>query len=421
MYTTLVPVICRQVLHVNDSQSGTILSLLGAGQMVGDVFASAASYILGPHTTIFCCTLLYGCCLILPAADMALWALMVSSLLQGLFASGTQTPRSELIQLMVPKAVRARLTAHSGGIARMGYIVGPSVAGLIYQHLSVRAVFYFAIPLFVVGAAAVFSSSAMRATERRLKAERQVEEEHQRASGVGRPNVVAASVLRLGRALRSHFAVVGRVGIFALSILALRACRRFLLTLAALQLDLSARDTMFVISGSYAVDALFFWVGAALSDRFGRNCATVPLCVLMGGAFAVLAFADHLALLIVAAGVFGIADCFGAGILLSVIADSVPREANGLTRLVQDSGGLLGPAIAGALSHHVSLRVACLTMAAWSVAVCLWALLMLPAPAALGTALGGPTSASGSPDADTTIDAGTANATGSTAKDKTVV
>jgi MFS family permease len=351
---------------------------------------------------------------------MALWALMVSSVLQGLFAAGTQTPRSELIQLMVPKHIRARLTAHSGGIARMGYIIGPSVAGLIYQHISARAVFYFAIPLFVAGAAAVFSSSAMRATERRLQAERQLEEEEQQrggAAGNGRTNVVAASVFRLGRALLSHFSVVGRVGVFALSILALRSCRRFLLSLTALQLGLSAHDTMFVISGSYAVDALFFWVGAALSDRFGRNCAAVPLCLFMGGAFAVLAFAKHLALLIVAAGVFGIADSFGAGILLSVIADSVPREANGLTRLVQDSGALLGPAIAGALAHHVSLRVACLTMAAWSVAVCLWALFMLPAPiAALGTpstpsAKGGPLDA-----ACATIDVGaSANAVTATA------
>jgi MFS family permease len=387
MYTALVPVICRQVIHVSDSQSGTILSMSGIGRMVGDAPASALSHALGPHTTIYICTFLYGCCMIFPAADMALWALMVSSFLQGVSAAGAQTPRSELIQVMIPKKIRSRLTSHIGGIGRLSYIVGPAIAGLIYQHISVRAVFYFSIPMFVISSVCIFASGDMRAAQVKLLAQKEEEERAAEAASIAatgavapKPNPVVASVTRLVNVFREHHSIVVRVGIFHASIFALRNCRRFLLSLAALNLNLSARNTMFVVSGSYAVDAFLFWVGAAINDRYGRNFAAVPLCVLMAGAFFILSFVDHLSVLIISAILFGFADCFGAGLLLAITAESVPRKAIGLTRLIQDSGQLLGPLIAGFLAHHVSLRASCLVMAAWSGVATLWAVFVLPPP-----------------------------------------
>ena len=202
--------------------------------------------------------------------------------------------------------------------------------------------------------------------------------DHPATSGSRRTEQNTKSVLA---AVIESWRIVLSIGVLALSILAIRQARRLTITFRALNLGYTPRDVGLVLAASFVIDTLFFWVSSIVVNRSGFRAAIAPMCVMYGVAFVVLSFDQTAssASLFVAVPLFGVADSFGAGIVLAVISAKCPRPVVGATRIFLDAGVMLGPLVTGVLAHTISLQRCCWVLAAWSVATALWSWFVLSA------------------------------------------
>jgi MFS family permease len=130
------------------------------------------------------------------------------------------------------------------------------------------------------------------------------------------------------------------------------------------------------------VDAVLFFVGGVVSDRFGRRFAAIPTSLNMGVSFIALAFCTSTISLFAVATLFGVADALGAGLLLSLMGDHVPKKASGrfvgLLRFMLDSGQCIGPLIVAGLTTFLPFHVTCWSVGALGLFNSWWAWHFLP-------------------------------------------
>ena len=121
-----------------------------------------------------------------------------------------------------------------------------------------------------------------------------------------------------------------------------------------------------------------------ITNKFGYRAAVIPLQIFYAAAFVILSFdasyTDNTTLL-VACVVFGIGDIMGAGLMLSIISEQVPRPLVGLARMFVDVGLMGGSIVTGVMSHQINLSWCCRILAMWSGFAVVWAWVVLPADA----------------------------------------
>ena len=174
--------------------------------------------------------------------------------------------------------------------------------------------------------------------------------------------------------------------------MAMRQCRRLLLSLSALNRGHSAVVVGLVLTISYVIDACFFFVGGYVSDTFGRKAAAVPCGLLFGLSFFALAcisspaggtarLAGTFDVPLFGVGVlFGLSDSFGAGLAITLQSDNTPTDAVqvlGVFKLISDLGGFAGPMIAGMLIQLIGFQMCCTAVGFVGVYSALWAYFLL--------------------------------------------
>lgn len=180
--------------------------------------------------------------------------------------------------------------------------------------------------------------------------------------------------------LRDIWPLILRVGLLAFSVTGLRGARRLLLTFRALDLQYNAAQVGFVVSGSFSIDAVLFFLTSMVANRFGYRAAAIPLLIMYGAAFLVMSFDGSASptTLFVSAGLFGLADSFGTGLMLAVFASHLPRSALGPARMFVDAGVLAGPLLAGVLAHAIELSWTSRALAIWSFVTALLVPVLIP-------------------------------------------
>ena len=258
--------------------------------------------------------------------------------------------RHALLTTAVPAAYRARALSTLGGVFRLGLMVGPFLgAAIITVTGETGAVYWLAIGALVGVAASLLllpdPDSLLR-----------------RDPELARPAVSPLDVLRtIGR----RRDVLGRLGLAALTVSALRASRQVLLPLWAVSIGLGDAQTATIIGATAAVDFALFYLGGWLMDRFGRLYTAVPSTVGLGLGFIMLALSssveDPVAWFIGVAIGLAIANGIGAGILMTMGSDLAgrtdPAMFLGAWRLILDAGGAVAPLLLAGLTAVFSLAV----------------------------------------------------------------
>jgi MFS family permease len=137
-----------------------------------------------------------------------------------------------------------------------------------------------------------------------------------------------------------------------------------------------------ILGVSFFVDAVLFFVGGVVSDRYGRRFAAIPTSFNMGVAFLVLSFSSSIMSIFFSAVFFGVADALGAGLLNTLCGDCIPKKASGrfvgLFRVMLDSGQFIGPLLVAGLSAMFSFRLACIGIGLIGIFNAWWAWKVLP-------------------------------------------
>ncbi len=325
-----------------------VVSLIGIGQLLGDLPAGALAARIGEQRALVLACLLEALALIgaWQARSLALLALCVT--LVGTSSAIFNLARLAYLTEAIPLRLRARALSTLGGTFRFGLFVGPLIGAALVSRWDISAAYAFAAGMSLV--AAVVTALLPDVTRDRR-----------------------AAVVRDGQGHRSVLAVLGAhrrvlltLGTGVMMISAARATRQSIIPLWADAQGLDAATISVIFGLSAALDMLLFYPGGVIMDRYGRVFVAVPAMIVLGAGFALLPLAQDVVGIAAVAGLMGLGNGISAGSVMTLGADAAPEadRAQFLSgwRLASDFGHAGGPLVITAVSAVAPLAVASVVM-----------------------------------------------------------
>jgi MFS family permease len=325
-----------------------VVSLVGIGQLIGDLPAGALAARIGEQRALVLACLLEAGALIGAWQARSLVMLAVCVLLVGTSSSVFNLARLAYLAEAIPFRLRARALSTLGGTLRFGLFVGPFIGAALVSRWYIGTAYAFAAGMTLV-AAAVTALLPDLTRDRR--------------AAVVRHGHRHRSVLTV---LAAHRRVLSTLGVGVLMISAARATRQSIIPLWADAQGVDAATISVIFGLSAGVDMLLFYPGGAIMDRYGRAFVAVPAMIVLGTGFALLPLAHDVVGIAAIAGLMGLGNGISAGIVMTLGADAAPRNerAQFLSgwRLASDVGHAGGPLVITAVSAVASLAAAAVVM-----------------------------------------------------------
>ncbi|MGW8481533.1 MFS transporter [Microbacterium sp. NPDC055903] len=359
----LIPVIAAN-MGADVAFAALIASALVVGQLCGNLPSGWAVARIGERYTmviagIVAMIAVFGMTL---ATTPAVFAAAVFVL--GFCAAAFGLARHAFMTTRVPLAFRARSLSLLGGSFRLGIFIGPFVTAALLQLFGDEraSIWFFLICLAAMVVLVLFGPDPERTTPP-LRASDVLAEDSGEAVTGSIPTVERAGIFRT---MRLHRAVLGRLGLAAASLSAVRSARQVVLPLWGVSIGLDAQTIALVVGVSGAIDFALFYASGQVMDRFGRLWAAMPAMVLMGAGFLVLSVThDGEAAVLwfgMLAAVLGVGNGLSSGILLTLGADVAPADEPaaflGSWRTLTDAGGAVAPLIVSGVTAIASLPAA---------------------------------------------------------------
>ncbi|MBK5249710.1 MAG: MFS transporter [Actinomycetales bacterium] len=309
--------------------AGFVAALLPLGKILADVPSGALASRIGDRNAMVLAAGLGLFAFVGAATAQALWALQVSVLMLGVATAVFHLARHAYLTEVAPVDKRARVLSTLGGMHRLGYLIGPFLGALVIVSSSLGPAYWLA-------------SGCALATLVVLVAARPPAGERSRPAKASPP----APLLRI---VGHHRRLLMTLGVATLLVGAMRGARQTVLPLWGEYLGLDPEVISLIFGLSGAFDVLLFYPAGKVMDSFGRLWIAVPSMLIMGVALAFLPLTDSVLTMSVAAGLLGLGNGLGSGIIMTVGADVAPPDGRssflGVWRLFQDTGDAAGPLI----------------------------------------------------------------------------
>jgi MFS family permease len=344
----IAPVIALTALGLGAStaSAGLILTLLGVGQIVGNVPSSFLVNRIGDRRAMIVAAAvavgaLLGCFF---APDLPVFGVAVAVI--GMCNATYYLGRQHYLTEVVGTNMRAVALSTLGGSHRIGLFIGPFAGAAAIHLFTTRAVYLVAV-------------AAATAAALTLIVIPDVERPRDRA-----PRAPARVPVRTVWA--SHRRVFLTLGLGVLMVGAVRAARQTVLPLWAAHIGLGATTTSLIFGVASAVDMALFYPSGRVMDHFGRLSVAIPSMLILGGATALLPLTSGTVSLALIAMVMSFGNGIGSGIVMTLGADVAPIAGRisflSVWRTMSDTGSALGPLV-------VSVVATVWTLAAGIVAV----------------------------------------------------
>lgn len=366
----LIPVIASN-LGAGVAVAALVASALVVGQLCGNIPAGWAVARYGERLTMAVAGFiaLGGIVVMALAPNLGLFAAAV--FLIGFCAAAFGLARHSFMTTRVPLVFRARALSLLGGTFRLGMFLGPFVsAGLLAIFADEHAaIWFFAVALLAAILLVLFGrdpEEALAAEERAARRDaagaRDTEDSGEAVTG-SIPVIERVGVFGTMWRFRG---VLGRLGLAAASLSAVRSARQVVLPLWGVSIGLDAQTIALVVGVSGAIDFALFYASGQVMDRFGRLWAALPAMLLMGAGFLALSLTHDVAEPGLWFGMFGavlgVGNGLSSGILLTLGADVAPPADPapflGSWRTLTDAGGAAAPLLVSAVTAIASLPVA---------------------------------------------------------------
>jgi MFS family permease len=237
----------------------------------------------------------------------SLWMLVVAAVLIGPTSAVFVVARQSFLAQVVPVDQRARAMSSLGGVARIGWFIGPLLAAPLIATHGAKASFLVLAGAGVAAAALTWWSMDLP--------------DLVPGATTGNPVPVPVS-----QTVRRHLRIFLTVGIGVLIIGLARSARLTVVPLWSEHVGLSASQVSLLFSLSYGLEMLLFFPAGWVMDRFGRVWVAVPVAVVLGAALLLLPLATTLTGVAVAALAMGLANGMGSGIVMTLGADLAPAD-----------------------------------------------------------------------------------------------
>lgn len=339
----VLPVIALTALHLGASVStaGFVLTLLGIGQVLGDIPSSSLANRLGDRRAMLVAALVAVAGQLACAFAPSLAVLGVALLLVGMCNATFYLARQTYVVEVVPTGIRARAMSTMGGSHRMGLFLGPFAGAAAISIGGLRAAYLVAVVTAVCVAVLLVTIPDVQRME-------------------DQPQPVRGTTTAV-QMLKSYRRLYATLGVAVLAVGAVRAARQTVLPLWAEHIGLDAATTSLVFGIASAVDMALFYPSGLIMDKYGRRAVTIPSMVIVGFATMALPLAHSVLTLTAVAMTISLGNGIGSGIMMTLGADVAPAENRisflSIWRTMGDSGNALGPVVVSVLASAATLAV----------------------------------------------------------------
>lgn len=239
--------------------------------------------------------------------------------------------------------LRGRALATTGGVTRIGSLIGPIVGGFIGDRFGLQAVFVVPIVLALVASALMMRLMPSFPPQGL-------------SSAAGRRG---GAIADLWQELRSGRRILTTAGAAMVALSVLRASRRVIVPLWGAHIGLNVVEIGLVAGLTAGMEIVMFLPAGIVMDRFGRRFASAPATLLLAVGLAATPLTGSFAALLAVGMIGAIGNGLGSGINMTYGADLAPPGRSGqflgLWRLISDIGSVLGPTVAGVAAAALSL------------------------------------------------------------------
>lgn len=321
-----------------------MVALLGIGRVVGDIPASLLAERLGDRRAMLVAAVIsvvaYGTCLL----SGSLWVYGLGLLVAGIANAVFYLARQSFVIETVPDGLRARALSALGGAHRIGLFVGPLIGAGTITLWGAQAAYVVAIAANVVTATLLFV----------------VHDDAPRSREHLRPEHGS------GRVLAEHRRLFATLGLAVIAVGAVRAARQTVVPVWALHIGLGPAQTSLVFAVASAVDMALFYPAGKIMDSYGRIAIALPSMAILGGMMALLPLTHGLVTLAIVAMAMSFGNGIGAGIMMTLGADTAPVAGRlrflGVWRFLGDAGNAVGPLVVSAIASLAALAAGIVTM-----------------------------------------------------------
>lgn len=345
----IAPIVALTALDLGatTATAGLIITLIGVGQIVGNVPSSVLVSRLGDRRAMVVAALVAAGSLVVCFRAPGLVSFGAAVTVIGACNATFYLARQHYIGDVVGPDLRATALSTLGGSHRIGLFLGPFAgAAAIHLFSSTRAPYLVAVGAGLVAVLVLIVVPDV---------------EGPRDRSVARPPAVS-----LRSVLASHRGLFLTLGFAVLAVGATRSARMTVIPLWAAHLGLNESTTSLIFGAAAAVDMALFYPAGRLMDQLGRLSVAIPSMVILGGATALLPLAGGAVSLGVAAMAMSFGNGLGSGIMMTLGADVAPPAAKvrflSVWRTMSDTGAASGPLL-------VSLLASVWTLAAGIVAI----------------------------------------------------
>lgn len=342
----IAPVIALTALALGASTAvaGLVLTLLGLGQIIGNVPSSFLVSRVGDRRAMVIAagvgaTALVACFL---APNLVVFA--VAIMVIGMCNATFYLARQHYLTEVTPPSMRAVALSTLGGAHRIGLFLGPFAGATAIHLYSTRAAYLVAV---AAAFAAVVALVVIPDVAPHIDAPR---------GRVARDGVAPSRTARvpLRTVLAAHHHVFLTLGLAVLAVGATRSARQTVIPLWAAHLELNATTTSLIFGVATAVDMALFYPAGRIMDKFGRLAIAIPSMVVLGGATALLPLTRGTVALALVAIAMGFGNGLGSGIIMTLGADVAPAQAKvgflSIWRTLSDTGTAAGPLLVSLLA-----------------------------------------------------------------------
>jgi MFS family permease len=327
----IAPVIALTAIGLGGSPAiaGFMLTLLGIGQVLGDLPAASVADRIGDRRAMILAALVAAAALLGCLLAPSLIFLGVALLLVGVCTATFYLARQSYMTEVVPAQLRARAMSTLAGSHRIGLFIGPFIGAAAISISSTRAAYVVAIGATVTAATILA-----------------VVPDLQQADDAAR---VARGTFNTRAMLTKHRHMLATLGVGILAVGMVRSARQTVLPLWAHHIGLNSAQTSIVFGIASAADMALFYPSGKVMDRFGRLAVALPAMLILGLGMTTLPLTTSAISLTAVAIVMSLGNGVGAGIMMTIGADVAP--ANGRTRflsmwrVMSDSGNAAGPLV----------------------------------------------------------------------------
>lgn len=288
--------------------------------------------------------------------------------------------RQSYVAESVPMSWRARGMSMLGGMLRLGQLIGPAIGSLAIAAWGMTGSFVLQAVTVVIALGFVLAftlPSPEKLSDPREEAPvtEEVDPDAPRAPS-------PSSIPR--RLQREHADRVATVllgaGIVVLGLV--RTNRTVVIPLWGSAMGIPDHSITATFAASAVMDALMFYPGGRIADRFGRRAALLPTLLIMGAGFFLMAMWTSPVGFVVSACLIGFGNGFGSGIVMTMGADLSPdvdrSDFLGLWQSISLIGSTAGPFLVSALVTVFGTVSGAWVTGALSIAGAVWFALVVP-------------------------------------------